>query len=164
MKKDESWMKGHGEGFYNAWQAPAVITRGLDKPMVTLKGSDTLKPYILASKYPNGAIAIASIGRTIGRQYLTPRADVVLKVTDIRNPFGIFGHYNSLTLEVEKPTAFTRILAQDLAGNKATDITTQVIRKGNKFIIPGNIIDKVGLSAASKGDKSEPGLVLVFQQ
>lgn len=164
MKNDESYVKGHGEGYVNSWQAPAVIARGLEKPMVTLKKGDTLSPYILASRYPNGAIAIASIGRTIGREYLTPRADVVLRVPQCDKPFGIFGHYNSLTIQVDRQTPFTKILAQDLAGDTPIDITRQVVRKGNEFTIPGNVINRVGLVAATKGDKSEPGMVLLFQK
>jgi hypothetical protein len=164
MKKDESWMKNHGEGYNNAFKAPAIITRGLEKPTITLKKGDTIQPYILASRYPNGAIAIAAIGRTIGREYLTPRADVVLKVDKSDKPFGIFGHYNTLTLKVDKPARYSHIYGQDLAGNVPVDITKQVVRKGNNFIIPGAVIDKIGLSAASMGDKSEPGLVLVFKQ
>jgi hypothetical protein len=164
MKNHESWMGGHGEGYNNAWQAPAIITRGLERPTITLKKGDTIKPYILASRYPNGAIAIASIGRTIGREYLMTRADVVLKVGRCDKPFGIFGHYNSLTIQVNQPVSFTKVLAQDLAGSSPTNITTQITRKGNKIIIPGTVIDRVGLAAASKGDKSEPGMVLVFQK
>ena len=163
MKNDESYVKGHGEGYINSWQAPAVIARGLKKPTVTLRKGDTVQPYILASRYPNGAVAIASVGRTMGREYLTPRADVVLTVTNCDKPFGIFGHYNSLTIQVDQQTPFTRILAQDLAGNKPADITRQVTHKGNRFTIPGNIIDRVGLAAATKGDKSEPGMVLLFE-
>ncbi|SDE03069.1 hypothetical protein SAMN05216464_103395 [Mucilaginibacter pineti] len=164
MKKGESWMSNHGEGFNNTFQAPAVITRGLEKPTVTLKKGDTIKPYILASRYPNGAIAIASIGRTIGREYLMPRADVVLKVERSDKPFGIFGHYNNLTIQVNKLMPYSSIYAQDLAGTTPVNITKQVIRKGNKFIIPGEVIDKIGLAAASKNDKSEPGLVLSFKR
>lgn len=164
MKNQESWMSGHGEGYKNAWQAPAIITRGLEKPIITLKKGDTIKPYILASKYPNGAIAIASIGRTIGREYLTPCTDIVLKVDRCDKPFGIFGHYNSLTIQVNQPVSFTKVLAQDLAGNTPEDITSQIVRKGNNILIPGVVIDRVGLAAATSGDKSEPGLVLVFQK
>jgi len=163
MKKRESWMTNHGEGYNNAFQAPAMIIRGLEKPTVTLSKGDTIKPYILASKYPNGAIAIASIGRTIGRNYLTPRANVILKVDGTDKPFGIFGHYNSLTLEVNKPAQYSHIYAQDLAGNIPVDITQKIIRKGNQFTISGTLIDNIGLAAASKNDKSEPGLVLVFK-
>lgn len=162
MKKRESWMANHAEGYNNAFQAPAMIIRGLEKPTVTLPKGDTIKPYILASKYPNGAIAIAAIGRTIGREYITPRANVVLKANRTDKPFGIFGHYNSLTLQIDHPTRYAHIYAQDLAGNIAIDVTKQIIHKGNKFTIPGALIDKIGLSAASKNDKSEPGLVLVF--
>jgi len=53
-------------------------------------------------------------------------------------------------------------LAQDLTGNTPVDITRQIARHGNKITIPGTVIDKVGLSAATKGDKSEPGMVVVF--
>lgn len=158
----ETWMD-RPNGYKNAWQAPAVITRGLDKPTVTLQKGDTIKPYILASRYPNGAIAIASIGRTIGREYLTPRADVTLKADRLDKPFGIFGHYNSLSIVVVQPAHFTKVLAQDLAGTAPVDITRQIIHHGNKITIPGTIIDKIGLSAATKGDKSEPGMVVVFR-
>lgn len=157
-------MSGHGEGYKNAWQAPAIITRGIEKPIVTLKKGDTIKPYILASKYPNGAIAIASIGRTIGREYLPPRANVTLKVDNFDKPFGIFGHYNHLTIQADKSKSFTKVFAQDLAGNVPVDITFMVKFKGNKITLPGKVIDQVGLAAASKGDKSEPGMVLIFQK
>ena len=164
LKNDESWMAGHGEGYTSAWQAPAVITRGLEKPTVTLQKGDTLRPYILASRYPNGAIAIASIGRTMGRDYLMPRADIVLKVARSDKPFGVFGHYNSLTIQVDQSTRFSKILAQDLAGNAPEDITREVVQTGNRVTIPGKVIDRVGLAAATKGDISEPGMVVVFQK
>jgi hypothetical protein len=164
MKDHESWMSGHGGGYKNMFQAPAIIIRGLERPTITLKKGDTIPPYILASRYTNGAIAIASIGRTIGREYLMPRVDVALKVDANNKPFGIFGHYNSLTLQIDKLNNYTKVLAQDLAGNTPTDITKQIIRKGNQITIPGTVIDQVGLSAATKGDKSEPGMVLVFQK
>ncbi|WP_316823921.1 hypothetical protein [Pedobacter miscanthi] len=164
MKSKETWLKSHDkEGYKNEWQAPAIITRGLKKPVVSVKKGE-LKPYILASKYPNGSVAIAAIGRTIDRNYLTPRADVTLEVENLDQPFGIFGHYNTLTLELVKLRSFTKVLAQDLAGEFPLDITKQIKIKGNKITIPGKLIDKVGLSAASPGDQSAPGMVLVFQK
>ena len=164
MGDRESWMAEHGKGYKNEFQAPAVITRGLEVPIVKMEKGDTLRPFILASRYPNGAIAIASVGRTIGRKYLTPRADVVLKVNSLDKPFGIFGHYKTLTLHTDSHIRYSHIYAQDLAGATPTEITSQVRHIGNKFTLPGTLIDKIGLSAASKGDKSEPGLVLVFKQ
>jgi hypothetical protein len=44
----------------------------------------------------------------------------------------------------------------------ASDITKSIIFKGNKITIPGDLIRKVGLSAGTKGDISDPGLVLKF--
>ena len=118
----------------------------------------------MASRYPNGAVAIASIGRTINREYITPRADVVLKVDGLDKPFGVFGYYNSLSFETARTKSFTKVLAQDLAGNVPVDISHEVIQKGNKITLSGKVIDRVGLAAASKGDKSEPGLVLIFKE
>ncbi|TCD05904.1 hypothetical protein EZ449_15710 [Pedobacter frigidisoli] len=164
MKTNETWLKSHDkDGYKNAWQAPAIITRGLEKPTVVIK-TGAFAPYILASKYPNGAIAVASLGRTIDREYLKPKADVTLKIDALDKPFGIFGHYSSLTLQLDRPISFTRVLAQDLAGEIPVDITKQIITNGNKVTIPGALIDRVGLSAATNGDKSEPGMLLVFQK
>jgi hypothetical protein len=132
--------------------------------VITLKAGDTLRPYILASKYPNGSIAVAAIGRTINRAYITPRANVTIKAQRLDKPLGIFGYYNELTIQLSEPSSFTRILAQDLAGDTPVDVTQKVLQKGNNVIIPGALIDKIGLMYATKGDKSEPGLVLTFHK
>lgn len=162
MEKNETWMD-RKPGEVNSMSAPAIITRGLEKPIITLKTGDSLRPYILASKYPNGAIAVAAIGRTIKREYITPRANVLLKVDSLNKPLGVFGHFNELTLELKTPVGIKRIFAQDLAGDKAIDVTQRIIIKEDMVIISGALIDEIGLMAATKGDKSEPGLVLVFQ-
>jgi len=54
-----------------------------------------------------------------------------------------------------------RLLAQDLAGESPQDITRLVRFTGNAVEIPGALIDRIGRSAATRGDKSDPGLVLV---
>lgn len=162
MEKNETWMD-RKTGEVNSMSAPAIITRGLEKPIITLKAGDTLQPYILASKYPNGAIAVAAIGRTIKREYITPRASVLLKVDSLNKPLGVFGHFNELTIQIKTPGGIKQIFAQDLAGDKAIDVTQRIIIKGDKVVIPGALIDEIGLMAATTGDKSEPGLVFVFQ-
>lgn len=162
MEKNETWMDRKA-GDINSMSAPAIITRGLGKPVVTLKDGDTVQPYILASKYPNGAIAVAAIGRTIKREYITPRANVMLKTDSLNKPLGVFGHFNELTIQLKTPATIKRIFAQDLAGDRAVDVTQKIIIKGDTVVIPGALIDEIGLMSATKGDKSEPGLVLVFQ-
>jgi hypothetical protein len=52
------------------------------------------------------------------------------------------------------------VLAQDLASDKATDITDHIRIQDNYVYIPGELITRVGLSAASEGDLSEPGMVM----
>lgn len=170
VKLRDYWVMGEKEtymdrkvGSINARSAPAIIARGLEKPLVTLANGDTLRPYILASKYPNGTVAIASIGRTINRSYITPRADVLLKVNELKKPLGIFGRYNQLTIQIGTQKHIKKVLAQDLAGDEFVDITQKVIIKPNELIIPGNLIDTIGLMNATKGDLSEPGMVLFLK-
>ena len=55
-----------------------------------------------------------------------------------------------------------RVLAQDLAGNKAIDISGLVKVRGKSLYIPGNVIRRIGLHDATPGDISAPGLVIVI--
>jgi hypothetical protein len=163
MAANETWMS-RKVGEVNSMSAPAIITRGIEKPVVTLKPGDTLRPYILASKYPNGAIAVAAIGRTINRAYLTPKANVTIKAPNLDSPLGVFGYFNELAIQLAEPSSFKQILAQDLAGDTPVDVTNKIIQKGNMIIISGDLIDEIGLMNATKGDKSEPGLVFTFRK
>ena len=56
-----------------------------------------------------------------------------------------------------------QVLAQDLAGDIPEDITRLVHVSGDHVMIPGAVIDRVGRNAATPGDKSDPGLVLVIR-
>jgi len=67
-----------------------------------------------------------------------------------------------MVLPKEVKASNYKVLGQDLAEDVPTDITKSVIFKGNKITIPDAIIRKVGLAAATKGDLSDPGLVLNF--
>ncbi len=162
MGEKETWMD-RKVGSVNEKSAPAIIARGLERPVVTSINGDTLKPYVLASKYPNGAIAVSAIGRTINRSYITPRANVLLKVDTLNKPLGIFGRYNQLTVAIATPEKIKSVIAQDLAGEKPVDITKRVTIRANELIIPGSVIDEIGLMNATKGDVSEPGMVLVVK-
>ena len=58
-----------------------------------------------------------------------------------------------------------KVLAQDLAGEQAVDITKDVTLKPDKLIFPGSILRKIGLMNASPNDLSDPGLVIrVFRK
>jgi hypothetical protein len=55
------------------------------------------------------------------------------------------------------------LLAQDLCGDEATEITRLVQSDGDALILPGRLIDRIGLAAATPGDASEPGLLLAWK-
>jgi hypothetical protein len=160
LEQHETWTP-HRAGDWREASAPARIARGLELPEVKV-GEAELAPFALASRSANGAIAIATIGRTVGRQYENPKASITLQVGHAPGPFGIFGYYGNLILQFDHPLGKARVLAQDLAADQAMDVTENVTIKGSTLFIPGELISKIGLSAASPNDLSEPGLVLAF--
>ncbi len=91
-----------------------------------------------------------------------PACEVILSISDASGPFGIFGQFESLTLVSDKSFRDRRILAQDLAGNEAFDISHAVMAKENTLQIPGAVIREIGLHSATPGDLSSPGLVLAI--
>jgi hypothetical protein len=154
------WSEAIGKTFRQG--APARISRGLPLPQVTSEGEP---PFVLAGRFPNGAVAVATQGRTLeGTNWFFSPTDVTVQLGSANGPISIFGHYRSLTLQYAAPVGDVRILAQDLAGEQAEDITSQVIIKANTLTLPGALIEKVGLRAASPGDLSDPGLVLVIRK
>ncbi len=158
----EGWATKAGKWSTNS--APARITRG-GLPLPTVKVVDGELPFVIASRNPNGAITIATLGRTIctsstDRKYWTPLADITLDVGKLTGPIGIFGYYKSLTLTFDAPLTGRTILAQDILDTQAKDITAQVIIQGNTVKLPGKLIEQIGLAKATSGDKSDPGLVI----
>lgn len=160
----ETWNKKHKPGDTLKESAPARVSRGL--PLAKITNATTNQPFVLSSLYPNGAVAIATIGRGINHEYITKRVKVEQEIKTIENPIGVFGDYESLTLILPTKIKATdyEVLGQDLAGDTPSIITNEIIFKDNKIIISGELIRKIGLSAASKNDKSDPGLVLKFNK
>ena len=147
----------HGGG------APARIARGgLALPEVKMP-ADQEPPYVVCSRHPTGEIALATVGRKQGSSVVIPRATVSLEVGALDRPVGIFGEYASLTLITTSTLGGRRILAQDLAGSTPVDITSEVTVAGGRLTLPGAVIHRVGLMAATPGDTSDPGLVLVIE-
>ena len=138
--------------------APASVTRGLLLPEVKCNEEP---PYVLASRNPNGAISIGTLGRISSEKgYYFPKADVTLKIGQITGKIGIFGYYKELTLFLDKPVGAVRIWAQDLAGDQAVEISSKVKISGNSLILSGDLIKEIGLSSATPGDFSDPAMVL----
>lgn len=163
----DSWRFGPGDtwaewviGARVEQAAPARLARGLPLPDIHAPGDEP--PFVVASQHPNGAVAVATLARSIADHDIhTPRADVTLVVPDAEALIGVFGHYASLTLRV--PPGDWRVWAQDLAGDEAIEITGRVARQSSALMIPGARIDEIGCSAATPGDLSEPGLVLKLE-
>ena len=53
-----------------------------------------------------------------------------------------------------------KIFAQDLASDKAVDITNECVVEKNIVKISGELISKIGKSENCFADKSKPGLVI----
>jgi len=140
--------------------AHARVARGMALPEVKVDG---VPPFVICSRHPNGAVAIATLPRVSAeKQKYTPMADVTIRLNELEVPIGIFGHFNSLRIEFDQPVqpGELQILGQDLASDKAVDITSQVQINPDYLIIPGELISKTGLQVATKGDLSEPGMVM----
>ena len=156
--KHDTWNKAtYGRIVYQS--APAIMARNMPLPEVEIAGEP---PFVMATKYPNGAVCIATEGRVRPEdQWFHPRAKIRIKIEDINQPLGIFGHYDVLILEfVEEIKRIKHIWAQDLLDEKAADIKSKVKFKGNILIIPGKLIDDIGTSAGDEGDISAPGMII----
>lgn len=161
----DTWMFERGQ----TWQteligatvrqgSPACLGRNIGLPEVRAKGD---KPFVFATRFPNGAVAIAAQERTqVGNAWYMPASDVALSVSDAPGPFGVFGYFDRLTFIFDTPLHGRRILAQDLAGDDAYDISNEVRIREKSLQIPGEVIRRVGLQNGTAGDLSAPGLVI----
>ena len=131
IRKGETWdlrIPGH-----LVQSAPASISRGLPLPLVKIKKE---RPFVVASRHPDGAVSIATLGRFSDRHgYQIPLAVITQQVGTIPSAIGIFGRYQSLTFVFDESLAGKHILAQDMAGLQARDITSQVIIRKNQLTI-----------------------------
>jgi hypothetical protein len=165
----DSWRFERGQTWQNdligptvRQGAPACVTRNLDLPHVHSEGE---KPFVFATRFSNGAVAIGAQQRTAPtRAWYMPEAHITLQVGDAPGPFGIFGDISSLTLVFDRPIGKHRVLAQDLKGDRTEDITHQIGRGEKILQFSHSLIRKVGLSAATPGDLSSPGLVLALEE
>jgi len=144
--------------------APARVARGMPLPDVSVPDAGPA-PFVLASRHPNGATSIATLPRiSTGAGSYFPLADISIEIADAAAPIGIFGRYRSLTLNLTEETGKCRIWAQDLAADKAADITDKVKCEGRTITLSGGLVKQLGLSAATPADLSEPALVLVIKK
>lgn len=159
----EAWWLQNGSLFDRmgtdgmAVSAPAAIARRMPLPTVTPDQNGRI-PYLMAAKNPNGALSIATLGRTYDRTYEIPRCAVTAEGGGA-TLLGIFGDYESLSLKTTHTTIKT-VLMQDLAGDTAYDVTDRVAFANGVLTLPGELIRQVGTEAQPEGDTSEPGVVV----
>lgn len=136
----------------------AAVSRGIDLP--TAQGDEI--PFLAASRNPvTGAVSIVTLRRTSEESANHPvYADISLNAGALTGPIGIFGVYSTLTLTFDRDITGLTVLAQDLKGDTAFDITDLVTVEGNTLTVCGELLKAVGTEAASADDPSEPGLML----
>lgn len=158
FQESDTWLKAT-YGKLVSQSAPAIMARNIALPEVKY---NELAPYVLASKFPNGAVAIATEGRVMpSKSWIQPKADILLKEVEINKPIGIFGNYESLTLQFmsDLPKGIS-VFAQDLLSKKAINITKKVTIGKNSVKISGDLIEKIGTMENDLNDISVPGMVL----
>lgn len=161
LRENETWNKGREVGSVLRESAPARVSRRMPLPEVADTAAS--RPFVLASRYPNDAVAVAAIGRAIGREYVARAVDVTVQGGDWSAPIGLFGRFRSVTIvypEALDAAAAVEVWGQDLAGDTPVNITAEVSIDGNRMTVPGTVIDRVGLMCASEGDLSGPGMVM----
>ena len=154
----DSWYARKGEFWYApvnerdvAQFAPAVASRNLPLPEVSA-GSDA--PYVLATRYPNGAIAVAALPRIRNERFFTPRADVRLDaVLEPGVPLGVFGRFGSLSLRMREGF---RVLVADLAGGRRHDLTAACKIVNGVLTLPGDLLARIGTESGA--DESLPAV------
>ena len=143
--------------------APAIVARGMSLPIVK---SDAEAPYVVASRHPNGAISVATLPRhNTTKGNFQPPADVTIEVGNGEAPVGVFGTFHSLALKLTAPLDNRKVFAQDMAGEVASDITQFIVSTSpTGFTLEGQLIDRIGLQAATPNDSSGPGMILSIQK
>lgn len=154
----EAWWK-YKDGDIIEESAPARISRGI-APTEVIPDKNGYVPYIIASRNPNGAVAIASLGRTEGRRYFVPRCDITQNIGNA-DTVGLFGFFASVRLECSYKVK--RVYMQDLADDCAFDITDSCLIDEGGVTVPGELIEKIGSLCNGDGDTSEPGTVIKIE-
>lgn len=136
----------------DAASAPARMSRNMPLPEITGYGRNNAgepstaenRPYVLGCVYPNGCAAVSVINRNIADVYRSERPDVTARPKFWNRKVGVFGLYNSLTLEYADglPDGDFKVYAQDLASDAApTEIPFTKTATGKGITISGQTIE-----------------------
>ena len=143
--------------------APAIMARNTKLPKVEAVGD--IEPYIVASEHPEAdALAVAALPRTQDPNvYINALADVTIFPENLSTKVGVFGMFNSLTLEyTEKIPENAVVWAQPMLGDVAVDATDRVTIEGNKVIIGGRDLRWFGKLVHEHTEDYEPSLLITI--
>lgn len=154
----ECWV----QGVYNKelrQTAPAIVARNMELPEISF---DDVQPFVTCSRNPNGAMTVAVFGRLLPNHELVyPKADIILKQPDILTPVGIFGYFNSITLETKADIPEnTRFYLQSLLSYEAIDITEKIIVQKNRYTLPGDLAEAIYKASVKEQDSSHPTVMI----
>lgn len=155
----EGWLKDRfPKGCVIQQDAPAIVVRNMEPPKLEA-GAE--KPFIACSRHPvTGAVSVAFLPRTLGERKLeTPRVRLKLTLGAFVKPIGIFGEFDTLTIELEEP-AEGRIWLQDLCRKQAEDVTGLLSQDRKRLILSYGQLRESGLLDNDPGDLSAPGFGL----
>lgn len=144
--------------------APAVMARGCALPTVETAGEPA--PFVIASRNPDtGAYAVATLRRTVdpNRNIVIPAA-VTLQVEDIAAPIGVFGWFDTLTLQyadaIPKDAA---VWVQDMLSDSSIEVTERVKTEGNALLFDGRDLRMWSKAARGEKDTSTPSLIICIK-
>jgi hypothetical protein len=144
-------------------KAPATVCRNMDPVRVEAIGNASegpQAPYVVASRHPNGAVSIATLGRLSPETgYKNPDATIEADLKKITAPVGLFGHFLSVTLKAENISKKTQVWAQDLAEKEPVNITSRVKLQPGSLTISGSLAREI-CRPFNESDQSEPGIVI----
>ncbi len=142
--------------------APAVMTRNCEFPEILSPiPSAEERPFLTAMRHPNGVLALAALPRFRNGIWSIPRLRIRMETDRMDFTAGLFGDFDAVVFALpEAVPEGRRILMQDLIGERAFDVSSEISCEGRFLTIPGDLFRKVGLSAATPGDLSRAGALL----
>lgn len=141
--------------------APAIMARNTKLPKVEATGET--EPFVIASKHPKAdALAVAALPRTVDPNiYINALADVTVYPDKLNTKIGVFGVFNSLTLEYGQDIPKNAVVwAQAMLSYVATDITDRVTVDGKKLTIGGRDLRWFGKVTHDHNETYEPSLLI----
>lgn len=169
-KEPYPYNVGELEGKSVRQTAPQIVARNVALPRIVRTGAyqeKTYEPFVVASKNSeSGVFTVATLARTVDGvlNCTVPEADIVCSGLSSDKCFAVFGEYRTLTLEFDAPIVGKRLFGGDILLDDQPDITDLdgVSIEGNRLILSGNVIHRLGTAAASFHDLADPGCVFCF--